>query len=134
MYDSGTFKLCNLVNKAENGAMPKEKLAVKNKFWFEMRTIGINRQYLAKGVNEKIDLVIRIPRYDDIEIGQYAVLGNGDQYRITFITHGHNDNYYTRLENKTFYKGYKTAHIVDLDYTEITLQKLEENYEVDYGC
>lgn len=130
MFDSGTFKLCNLENIAENGAMPKEKLVVKNKFWFEMRTIGINRQYLAKGVNERVDLVVRIPRYDDIEIGQYAVLGNGDQYRISFLTHGYNDAYYTRLDKGTFHKGYKTVHIVDLDYTELTLVKVEDYYEV----
>lgn len=132
MYDSGTFKLCNLENIAENGLMPKQVLNVVNKFWFEMRTIGINRQYLAKGVNERVDLLIRIPRNDNIEIGQYAVLGNGEQYRITNITHGYNDAYYTRIVNKEFYRGYNTVHIVDLDYTEITLMKIEEYYEVGY--
>lgn len=132
MYDSGTIKICNLINQSENGLMPKQKLCVQNKFWFEMRTIGINRSYLAKGVNERVDLLVRIPRYDNVEIGQYAVLGNGDQYRITLVTHGHNESHYARIDKGDFHKGYKTAYIVDLDYTELTLMKIEDNYEVEY--
>lgn len=134
MYDSGTLKICNLTNIAENGLMPREVLSVNNKFWFEMRTIGINRQYLARGVNERIDLVVRIPRNDKIEVGQYAVLGNGEQYRISHITHGYNSQYFSRMVKKDFYEGYRTVNVVDLDYTELTLVKNENYYEVQDDC
>lgn len=134
MYDSGTLKVCNLTDIAENGTMPKQILSVVNKYWFEMRTIGINRRYLAKGVNENIDLLVRIPRDNNIEIGQYAVLGNNDQYRISNVSHGHEQPYYTRLVKKDFYQGYHTVYITELDYTELTLVKLENYYEVDNEC
>ena len=130
MFDSGTIKICSLTNQAENGLMPKEVLAVESKHWFEMRTIGINRQYLAKGVNERVDLLVRIPRNDKVQIGQYAVLGNGEQFRITNITHGHVEQAFSRIDKGEFYRGYRTARIVDLDHTEITLMKLENYYEV----
>lgn len=131
MYDSGTLKVCNLIDIAENGSMPKEILCPINKYWFEMRTIGINRRYLARGVNENIDLLVRIPSDNKIEIGQYAVLGNGDQYRITNVSHGHEQPYFTRMVKKDFYQGYKTVYITELDYTELTLAKIENYYEVD---
>lgn len=133
MFDSGTIKVCTLTNISLNGRMPKEVLTVMNKYWFEMRTIGINRQYLAKGVNEQVDLVVRVPRDDKIRIGQYAVLGNGDQFRIIHVTHGHNEVTYNRIDKGDFYKGYKSEHIIDLDHTELTLMRLESNYEVEYG-
>lgn len=134
MYDSGVLTICNLVNVAENGAMPKQVLCPQSKHWFEIRTIGMQRQYLAKGVNEQIDLLVRIRRNNNVHIGQHIVLGNGDQYRISLLTQGHDESFYTRLVTKEFYKGYNTARIVDLDYTELTLIKLEKNFEVQNDC
>lgn len=128
MYDSGTLFICNLTNQNSNGNMPKEVLTKVNKFWFEKRTIGINRQYLAKGVNERIDLLVRVRGTQNISIGQYVMLGNGDQYRITNISTGHDESFYTRMVNS---KYYKTARIVELDYTELTLSKLEDYYELE---
>lgn len=128
MRDSGTLFICNLINQSQNGNMPKEVLSKVAKYWFEMRTIGINRQYLAKGVNQNIDLLVRIPRDNKVEIGQYVVLGNGDQYHIDNVSHGYDDTVYSRMANKHYYK---TIHIVGLDYTELTLSKVENYYDVE---
>lgn len=127
MFDSGTLFVCNLTDERVNGDAPKQVLSKLNKFWFERRTIGIKRQYLAKGVNEQIDLLVRIKGTQNISIGQYVVLGNGDQYRIDNVSTGHEENEYTRMVNQ---KYYKTARIVGLDYTELTLSKLENYYDV----
>lgn len=135
MYDSGVLFICNKENISDNGDMPVETLIKKNKYWFEMQTIGINRSYLAKGVNERVDLVVRVHGTQNISIHQYCVLGNGDQYRITLVSHGHEQSEFTRMVNQ---KYYKTARIVGLDYTELTLMKLEKNYALqtdeDKGC
>lgn len=128
MRDNGVLFICNLIDTSENGEMPKEKLNKISKYWFERRTIGINRAYMAKGVNEQIDMLVRIIKDENIEIGQYAVLGNGDQYRITNVSHGYDQNDYTRMVNQ---KYYKTARIVGLDYTELTLMKVEKYYDVE---
>lgn len=128
MRDSGVLFICNLIDRSLNGEMPNEILQKISKYWFEMKTIGINRAYLAKGVNEQVDMLVRIARDNKIQIGQYAVLGNGDQFRITNVSHGHEDTTYSRMA-RTHY--YKTIHIVGLDYTELTLTRLENNYDVE---
>lgn len=115
IFDSGIMFPCHLENQASNGEMPDMVLVPFGKYWYGERMIGYNRQYLAKGVSEQVDMLIRIHHTRSIRIGDYAVLGNGEQYRITNVT-----------------------MIVDdadgLRYTDITLQRLDENYEVHDGC
>lgn len=117
MYDDGVLYICNLDNVAENGMMPRQVLKIQNKYWFEQRTVGINRSYLAKGVNQQVDLLLRIHFDNNIAIGQYAVLGNGSQYHIDNVQHYKGDS--------TYYSDY------DLRYTEITLSRLESYYAVE---
>lgn len=106
--DDGILFICRLDNLAEDGDMPCEKLAKINRHWYEERVIGMNRQYLAKGVNEQIDLLVRIHHDRNVRIGMFAVLGNGEQFRITNV-----------------------SHITDgLRYTDLTLERLDEFYDV----
>ena len=128
MFDSGVLYICEKTNIAENGEMPREILSAFQKYWFDRRTIGINRTFMAKGVNERVDMVVRVRGIQDISVHNYCVLGNGDQYRITMVSHGHDQQDFTRMVNQ---KYYKTARIVGLDYTELTLMKLEKNYELE---
>lgn len=109
--NDGIVYLCRLTNTAEPGFKPVEVLTRVGRDWFENRTISFSRQYEAKGVNEQIDLLIRIHYNPAVRIGMYAVLGNGDQYRIDNVTIGYSDQ--SRLR-----------------YTELTLRKLEDNYDL----
>lgn len=116
--DDGILYICNLTNSAENGLMPKEVLSIVSKYWFHIDTIGINRQYLAKGVNEQVDLLVSIPFDNKIVIGQYAVLGNGEQYHINMVSHIEDqDSRYTTNTNT-------------LRRTQLTLAKVENYYDV----
>lgn len=108
--DSGILFLCELNDIAEPGDMPKEGLTKIARHWYEERTIGMQRQYLAKGVNEQIDLLARIHFEPQAKIGLYAMLGNGEQFRITNIANG---------------KG-----VDGLRYTDLTLTRLEDNFDV----
>lgn len=128
MRDSGTLFICDLINQSPNGRMPQQVLSIKSKYWFETRTIGINRQYLAKGVNEQVDMLVRIVYDNNIQIGQYAVLGNGDQFRIMNVSHGYDDVVYNRMYKSHYYH---TIHITGLNYTELSLMRIEENYELE---
>lgn len=130
MFDDGVVYVCELTEENSNGDMPKQVLSKLNKFWFERRMIGINRQYLAKGVNERVDLLVRIQGIQNVSIGQYAMLGNGDQYRITMVSQGHDTWQYTRQYKNGFIDGYRSPQINGLDYTELTLTKLEKNYDI----
>lgn len=127
MRDDGVLYICNLEQVSSNGNMPMFQLARLKKYWFEIRTVGVNRTYQAKGVNERIDFLLRIPRDTSITIGQYAILGNGEQYRIDVVSHGQDISERSRIYNSYYYKQ---PTIAGLEYTELTLSKVENYYAV----
>lgn len=111
MRDDGVVFICDLTDTSVNGRMPVEVLEPVSKYWFQLRTVGINRQYMAKGVNEQVDLLLSVPFDPSIRIGQYAMLGNGEQYRIDTVSHFRDET--------------------ELRRTEIALSRVEEYYAVD---
>lgn len=127
MMDAGFLKICRLVNSAAAGDMPAEVLEPLTDncggalIWqFEERVIGYGRQYQAKGVMERVDMLVRTWR-NPARIGMYAVLTDyegqenpaGDQYRI--------DNVQNLLD------------INGLKVTDLTLYRMDELYEVIAG-
>lgn len=127
MKDDGVLYICNLVNEAENGDMPKEVLQIVNKHWFENRVVGYGRFYSAQGVNQRVDRLVRINLDNNIRIGQYAVLGNGEQFRIDMVSHGQEVFERTKMIDSKYYRQPK---IVGNKYTEITLSRVENYYDV----
>jgi len=113
MFDAGLVTICDLQNTAAPGRMPVQKLVSVTSAYFGERMVGYNRYYAAQGVNQQIDLLIRIWRCPAVKIGMYAVLSmseNDGQYRITNV-----------------------QHILDEDglkVTDLTLSRLEDNYAV----
>ena len=113
MKDAGHVAICNKIETQEAGAMPTYTLQLVTEADFEERTFGMARQYAAKGVNEQIDLLIRIWRNPAARIGMQAVISDSDyegQYRITDIRHQLDDD--------------------GLKVTDITLMRLDENYDI----
>lgn len=113
MFDSGVVQVCALTNTAAPGAMPVEALTEVGRFQFGELTVGMQRFYAAAGVNQRVDLMIRIWWAPMAAAGMYAVLTesayNG-QYRIQQVQH------------RTDADGLKV--------TDLTLSRLERNYEV----
>lgn len=106
----GIFTLCNLVDMAEKGDAPKERLRPVYREYYGERTVGFSRYYESLGAGEQVDMLIRT-RYDKrARIGCYIVLED-EQYRITNV-----------------------QKIVDegLNYCDITLSRLDKNYELDF--
>ncbi len=118
MMDDGIIKICDLTNLAPDGDMPINQLTVLDSMYFESRTVGYNRQYAAKGVNEQVDMLVRVWRNNTVHIGMYAVLTNyegqvdesGDQYRIDNVQHLLDDD--------------------GLKVTDLTLSRMDELYEI----
>lgn len=110
-FDSGTMWLCKLENVAEPGYMPVQKLVKVNRYYFARKTVGYSRQYAAKGVNQSIDLYIEVQGGSDIQGGMFVILGNGDQYRVDYVS---------------FAKG----DINSLKYANVTLSRLDKFYDV----
>lgn len=110
LFDAGTLTLCTLQNTSSPGEMPEMKLQKQSTRFYGERTVGYARQYAAFGVNQQIDLLLRIWQDRSAQIGMYALLEDGSQYRV--------DN---------------VQHLVDdsgLKVTDLTLSKLEKYYDV----
>ena len=110
-YDDGIVYLCSLTDESKPGLKPKEVLQRIARHWFEERMITFRRQYSAKGANEQIDKLIRIHYDPKARIGAYAVLGNGEQYRIDNVSTGYDSE--SRLR-----------------FSELTLSRLEDFYDL----
>lgn len=111
MLADGVLRLYQLENTATAGLMPVEQLALYGgDHFYADRVIGYGRQYAAKGVDQRVDRLVRI--WDTpVEIGMYAILDDAEQYRIDNVQRLRDD------------EGLK---VVDL-----TLSRLEENYDVN---
>lgn len=114
LLDSGVLFVCTLTNTAAPGSMPVERLTPVGKFWYGERTVGYNRLYAARGADEEVDMLVRVAHTRAARAGMYAVLGNGEQYRISAVQQ--------IVDNGTGGNG--------LRYTDLTLRRLEENYEL----
>ena len=111
----GIVYLAELTNIADVGDMPRDRLQYVARFWYEERMIGLQRQYAAKGAREQIDMIIRIREMKHTaRIGLYAVLGNGDHFRIQNVSRGYDDEH-------------------GLKFTELTLERLDCLYEIRYN-
>ena len=109
IYDKKLI-LYSLQNTAAKGMMPKEQLVKTGEEYYGSRVIGYNRQYAALGADQRIDELVRIWRNNQVRANHYAVLEDGLQYRINFVQHLLDDD--------------------GLEVTDLTLVRLEENYDV----
>ena len=109
IYDK-KLVLYSLQNTAAKGLMPKEQLVKTGEEYYGSRVIGYNRQYAALGADQRIDELVRIWRNNQVRANHYAVLEDGLQYRINIVQHLLDDD--------------------GLEVTDLTLVRLEENYDV----
>lgn len=111
--DDGLVGIYTLTNSAPAGNMPKMSLAKQSEAYFQNRVIGYGRMYAAMGVNESIDLLIRLWYDPAIRVGQCAVITDSDfngQYHIDMVQHTTNED--------------------GLKVTDLTLTRLEETYAI----
>lgn len=108
MRDEGLLKFYSLVNTAGNADMPTEQLVYLDvQAFYANKTIGYNRMYAAKGASYKLDKLIRVYNTQLPEAASYVILEDQRQYRIGDV-----------------------QVIVDEDALELSLERLENNYEV----
>jgi hypothetical protein len=63
--------------------MPAEKLVKICDAYYDERTVGVTRAYAALSANQRIDMLVRCHNTELTPEAEYAVLEDGDQYRIT---------------------------------------------------
>ena len=83
MRDAGILTLYSLENVKEPGLMPTEKLVKVCKAYYDERTVGVTRAYAALGAKQQIDKLV-IAYNTEIPVNaSYAILEDGNQYRIS---------------------------------------------------
>lgn len=110
MIYTGLMAIYQLKNIAPKGLMPAEKLVKVCDEYYEERTIGVTRYYAALGADQRVDMVVRIWFNPDVHPGEYVILEDGNQHRVDFLQ--------------------KTKDEDGLDVLDLTLVRLETNYEV----
>lgn len=113
MFDTGLLRICELQMVSENGGMPKETLVQKGRAFYGERMVTASRLYEALGADVRIDKVVRVPFDTKANPDDYVVLENGEQFRIDSV-----DDVVVRR---------------DLRAIELTLEKLGENYNVEFA-
>lgn len=104
------LNLYKLTNTAEKGLKPVYSLKQYADAYYGERVVGYGRQYAALGADQSIDALVRIWRNNEVRINDYAILEDGNQYRIDFV------------QNLTDEDG--------LEVTDLTLSRLDSNYDV----
>lgn len=110
MIYEGLLTIYRLKDVAEKGRMPRQQLVFLSEEYYEERTVGYNRNYAALGADRRVDALVRIWRLDTVQPNDYAVLEDGNQYRIDFVQHLKDDD--------------------GLPVSDLTLIRLEDFYDV----
>ena len=107
MRDEGKLTIYALKNTSAAGHMPKEQLVKLSESYYAARTIGFNRMYAAKSATYRLDRLVRCYMTALPEAARFVILEDGNQYRIGDIN-----------------------VIVDEDACDLSLERLEKNYDV----
>ena len=107
MRDEGKLKIYALKNTSAAGYMPKEQLVELAETYYAVKTIGFNRMYAAKSANYRLDKLVRAYMTALPEAARFVILEDGHQYRIGDIN-----------------------VIVEEDACDLSLERLEKNYDV----
>lgn len=79
---SGTVRICDVINAAEPGYKPVDKLLPKGQLRYENQRVGVQRYYQALQNQIQIDRVIRVQKAFAITSQDVAVTEDGEEYQI----------------------------------------------------
>lgn len=84
-YNDGVVKIYHVVDVAEPGYRPVEKLHLKASARYEEQRLGIQRYYSGQQNQVEIERVIRIPKAGTVSSQDVAITEDGHQYRIDMV-------------------------------------------------
>ena len=110
-YDDGILTVYKKVNVAENGNKPVTALVFKMTLYFGFDVLGFNRYYTALQANQRIECVVNVPMWEDIEADDIIVMEDEKQYTIGMVQRLLDEN--------------------GLKYTKLSLERLGESYGIN---
>lgn len=112
MHPGGVLTLYSLTDVSEPGTRPQEKLVYLMEAYYSERIVGYSRVYAAMSANQRIDKVVRCTKTEIPIAAEYAVLEDGEQYRITLKQQRDADADLTLVKVET------KLDVLDADQTE----------------
>lgn len=133
MDREGILFIAKLNNVARKGTMPKLVLVPCCSAYYRKRTVGYNRLYAAMGANKEISLLVRcfnteVPDYSEqlyVVFEKPLELSNNGEAEIIHI--GDNNRRYEQFRVTAI------QEIVEEGAIDLTLSKIENYYDVDFG-
>lgn len=110
-FDDGLLTVYEKVNIAENGNKPVYALKFKMALYFGFDVLGYNRYYTALQANNRIESVVNVPMWEDIDTFDIVALEDGKQYTLSMLQ---------RLVDED-----------GLKYTKLSLERLGESYDIN---
>lgn len=110
-FDDGLLTVYEKVNIAEKGNKPTYSLKFKMALYFGFDVLGYNRYYTALQANNRIEAVVNVPMWENIDSLDIIVLEDGKQYTLSMVQRLIDEN--------------------GLKYTKLSLERLGENYAVN---
>lgn len=110
-FDDGILEVYRLVNKAEPGNKPNNKLELKERFYFGYAQLGYNRVYTAMKAGQQIAAVVCVPGWNNIQALDVCVMEGGQQFKIRLAQPEHDED--------------------GLRITKLSLERTEEEYEIE---
>lgn len=87
-FNDGVCTIYAVGNKGKSGGLPVKKLVKRyGPLRYEERTVSMKRYYTAMQNDEKIALVLRVPRMKDESALDVCIPADGMQYEIKQIQH-----------------------------------------------
>lgn len=85
-FNDGIVRICRVVDVAEPGYKPVEKLEPLAALRYENQRVGVQRYFSAMQNQVKVDRVIRVPKGAvRITNQEIAVTEDGDEYRVDLV-------------------------------------------------
>lgn len=109
-FDDGILTIYNVVNGANPGCKPAEKLEIKDRYYFGYFSLGITRYYKALEADQHISCVVCVPGWSDIKVTDICVMEDGAQNRIRMVQPEHDEQ--------------------GLRIMKLTLERVDQKYEV----
>lgn len=84
-FDDGIVGVYQLENKSKSGDKPDYTAKLKEKFYFSYETLGVNRYYTALQAGQRIETVISVPGWANVNTNDICIFENGCQYQIRML-------------------------------------------------
>lgn len=112
-FDDGILTIYETVNAAPPGEKPIMRLEEKERFYFGYDTLGINRYYTALQAQQRIEAVVNVPGWNNIQAEDICGIEDGKQYRVVMVQPMKDEN--------------------NLKITRLSLERIGESYEAKRG-